>query len=199
MAWTCPLMSSNSRARTSGLPLPALTVHAADGRVFLKQRPARFDAIVLDVFTGDRIAFSLVQPRRIDNGQGRVDIGGLLALNAWGIDEEHGRPNQVGAAIRATLKVVFREVLAVPASGNLLFFASDNPIVPQRNSVVLPAFDRTRTFTWIEVPPTTWPEAPVLTDDWNPVDVLDATALEVLRVRQRSRFPSRIQAALSWE
>jgi hypothetical protein len=63
----------------------------------------------------------------------------------------------------------------------------------------LETFDIPRAFTWLEVPPAEWPQAPVLTDDWNPVDTLDAKPLEELRVARRNTFPAGIRAALDWE
>jgi spermidine synthase len=182
-----------------GFDLPADKVHVMDGRVFLKQRPKRYDAVILDVFTGDRLAYSLCSVEGLRTAKETLTPGGILAMNTWGIDEEKAAPSRVGAAIRATLQEVFTHVLAVPAAGNLLFFASDAPILSQRSSVMLQTFDIPRHFTWLEVPPTAWPPAPVLTDDWNPVDTLDAKLLEQLRVARRNEFPSDVRAALDWE
>lgn len=187
-------------ARTRfGLNLPPARLHSQDGRVFLKQHPAHFDSVILDVFTGDRLAFSLVSVEGLRTAKAALKEGGLLAMNTWGIDLDKGGPNQVGAAIRATLLQVFQHVLAVPASGNLLFFASDQPITPGRTSVELVAFDGPQIFNWVEIPPTTWPEASVLTDDWNPVDVMDTAALEAMRAERRTQFSKGVEAALAWE
>jgi spermidine synthase len=182
-----------------GFSQPPSKVHAMDGRVFLKQRPASFDTVILDVFTGDRLAYPLVSLEGLQTAKAALTPGGLLALNTWGIDEQRGAPNQVGAAIYATLQRAFRHVLAVPAAGNLLFFASDEPIEPQIPSVLLPTFDVPRHFTWLPVPPTTWPDAPVLTDDWNPVDTLDTAPLEALRLSRKASFPDPVRDALAWE
>jgi spermidine synthase len=182
-----------------GFNLPGNKVHAMDGRVFLKQRPGRFDAVILDVFTGDRLAYSLCSVEGLRTSKAALVPGGMLAMNTWGLDEEKGAPSPVGAAIRVTLEEVFEHVLAVPAAGNLLFFASDEPVRPQRSAVTLETFDIPRAFTWLEVPPVDWPKAPVLTDDWNPVDTLDARSLERLRVARRNDFPADVRAALDWE
>ena len=93
----------------------------------------------------------------------------------------------------------FRHVLAVPTTENLLFFASDEPILPQRSSVMLTAFDLPRHFTWLAVPPFKWPETPVLTDALNPVDQLDRVALEALRASRRNAYPPDVRNALAWE
>jgi hypothetical protein len=105
----------------------------------------------------------------------------------------------VGAAIRATLQDVFPHVLAVPAAGNLLFFASDEPIAPQRDKIVLETFDGRRDFAWAEVPPVEWPEGMLLTDDWNPADTLDAAGVEQARIRRRGDMPAEVRTALAWE
>jgi hypothetical protein len=146
-----------------------------------------------------RIAATLVSREGLSIAKRAIRPGGLVALNTWGIDESRGGPNGVGAAIRATLRQVFEHVLAVPAAGNLLFFASDDPIEPARDEIRLDAFDGPRTFTWLEVPPVEWPAAPILTDDWNPVDTLDVAGLEASRSTRRVVFPEPIRAALAWE
>ena len=182
-----------------GLSLPPSKVHAIDGRVFLKQRPARFDAIVLDVFNGDRLALSLVSLEALQCAKEALTQGGLLALNTWGLDSKDGRPNQLGAAIRVTLQQVFRHVAAVQASGNLLFFASDSPLDPGNAALDLPTYDGVRSFSWLEMQPTSWPLAALLTDDWNPLDVLDASAVEAIRAGRRATNPPLIRDALGWE
>jgi len=182
-----------------GVALPPERLHIMDGRVFLGRHPGRFDVVVLDAFGGDRIAATLVSREGLSIAKRAVRPGGLVALNTWGIDNFKGGPNAVGAAIRATLLQVFRHVLAVPAAGNLLFFASDEPIEPSKSEIRLDAFDGPRTFKWLEVPPVEWPAAPVLTDDWNPVDTLDVAGLEASRSMRRRVFPAVIRAALAWE
>ncbi len=182
-----------------GMALTSEKVHEADGRVFLRERPGKFDVVILDAFSGDRLAATLVSREGLGTAKASLTPGGLLALNTWGIDVERGRPNRVGASIRATLEKVFAHVLAVPASGNLLFFASDEPIVPQRESVTFETFDGPRDFTWLPVPPVEWPKGIVLTDDWNPADTLDVAGLESSRVRRRNDMPADVLTALAWE
>ena len=185
--------------RHFGFNVPGDKVHLMDGRVFLKQRPGKFDAVILDVFTGDRLAYSLCSVEGLRTAKQALAPGGMLAMNTWGLDEDKGMPSPVGGAIRATLEEVFEHVLAVPASGNLLFFASDDPIAPQRKVVMLQTFDIPRSFTWLKVPEVDWPKGMVLTDDWNPVDTLDARRLEQLRVARHDSFPADVRAALAWE
>ena len=182
-----------------GLLLPPFRMHVMDGRVFLKNRPGNFDSVILDVFAGDRPSHSLVTLEGLQTAKSALTPGGLLAMNTWGIDEERAQPNQTGAAIHSTLLQAFKHVLAVPASGNLLFFASDEPIVPVRSSVMLTAFDVTRHFTWLTVPPVKWPQVPALTDELNPVDRLDLVSREEIRVSRRASFPAPVWSALVWE
>jgi len=179
--------------------LPADKVHEEDGRIFLARNPGRYDVVVLDAFSGDRLAMTLVSREGLQTAKASLVPGGLLVLNTWGIDTEKGKPNRVGASIRATLQDVFPHVLAVPAAGNLLFFASDQPITPQRDKVVLKTFDGPQEFGWLEVPPTDWPEGIVLTDDWNPADTLDAVGVEKARIRRRGDMPAEVRTALAWE
>lgn len=185
--------------RHFGVTLPAERLHVVDGRMFLDRRPACYDVVVLDAFGGDRIAATLVSREGFSIAKRALVRGGLLAVNTWGIDAIRGGPNAVGAAIRATLQQVFSDVLAVPAAGNLLFFASDEPIEPARAEILLETFDGPRSFRWLDVPPVDWPAAPVLTDDWNPVDALDLGGVEAFRSQRRRDFPAVIRAALAWE
>lgn len=182
-----------------GLAIPATQLHAADGRVWLREHVGQFDVVVLDAFAGDRIAASLVSREGLAVAKAALAEGGLLALNTWGIDPVAGRPSRTGAAIRATLQALFPHVLAVPAAGNLLFFAADEPVVAHRDAVEIAAFDGPRTFTWLDVPATSWPAADVLTDDRNPVDVMDVSDREAARVSRWQSMPAVVRAALQWE
>lgn len=182
-----------------GLELPAAQLHAADGRVWLRRHPAAFDVVILDAFAGDRIAASLVSREGLAVAKAALTPGGLLAVNTWGIDLEKGGPNQSGAAIRATLRDVFGEVLEVPADGNLLFFAADEPVRARRDAVEIVAFDGPRTFTWLDVAAVEWPAAAVLSDEWNPVDALDEAMREASRAGRRATMPAAVRESLVWE
>jgi spermidine synthase len=182
-----------------GLKLPASQLHAADGRVWLREHAGAFDVVVLDAFAGDRIAASLVSREGLAVAKAALASGGLLGVNTWGIDMAAGRPSETGAAIRATLEALFPNVLAVPAAGNLLFFAADEPLVARRDAVELAAFDGPRTFTWLDVPPTEWQAGQVLTDDWNPVDAMDVRDREAARVSRWQSMPAVVRSALAWE
>lgn len=182
-----------------GLKLPASQLHAADGRVWLRKHRGAFDVVVLDAFSGDRLATSLVSREGLETAKAALATGGLLSVNTWGIDLARGRPNSTGSAIRSTLEDVFSHVLAVPAAGNLLFFAADEPLVARRDEVELAAFDGPRMFRWLDVPPTEWPPAPALTDDWNPADTMDLSEREAARVSRWASMPAAIRGALAWE
>lgn len=182
-----------------GMSLSADKVHEEDGRVFLAKHPHRYDVVILDAFSGDRLAMNLVSREGLQTAKTALRPGGLLVLNTWGIDTEKGKPNRVGAAIRETLCSVFPHVIAVPAAGNLLFFASDQPIAPHRDKVSISAFDGLQEFRWLAVPPVEWPEGILLTDDWNPADTLDAAGLEKSRIRRRNDMPAEVRRALAWE
>lgn len=182
-----------------GLAIPASQLHVADGRVWLRDHAGEFDVVVLDAFAGDRIAASLVSREGLGVAKAALAKDGLLAINTWGVDMVAGGPNGTGAAIRATLDAVFPNVLAVPAAGNLLFFAADEPVIARRDAIELAAFDGPRSFTWLDVPPTEWPAAEVLTDDRNPVDAMDVASREVSRAGRRVTMPAAVREALAWE
>jgi spermidine synthase len=182
-----------------GLSLPDSQVHAVEGRFFLQSHPARFDSVILDVFTGERPTVTLATVEGLTAAKTALARGGILALNTWAFDQDRRVPNPAGAAIYASLWQVFSQVLAVPTSENLLFFASDLPIQPQRSSALLTAFDVPRHFTWLPVPALSWPAAPVLTDESNPLGTLEIAALESLRQSLRTCYPPSVRDALVWE
>lgn len=182
-----------------GFKQPSSQVHLMDGRVYLKQNPGRFDLVVMDVFQGDSVPYQLFSKEGFQTAKAALRPGGLVALNSWGIDLAKGGPNELGSAIRATLSQVFTHVLAVPIEGDLLFFASDAPITPKQSSVELVTFDGNRTFTWAQVPAAQWPEAPILSDDSNPLEQLGLSMVEGLRTESRAKLPKHILAALAWD
>lgn len=182
-----------------GLALPESQLHAADGRVWLREHRGEFDVVVLDAFSGDRIAASLVSCEGLATAKAALVPGGLLAVNTWGIDLDRGVPNAAGAAIRTTLRDVFPHVLEVPAAGNLLLFAADEPLEPRRDEIEIAAFDGKKTFTWLDVAPVEWPAAAVLTDDWNPVDSLATADMEAARTSRWKSMPLAVRSGLEWE
>jgi spermidine synthase len=182
-----------------GLAIPPERLHPEDGRIFLRRHPATFDVVILDAFSGDRVAGALVSREGLAVAHDALLPGGLLILNTWGVDEQTGSPTATGAAIRGTLAAVFPEVIEVPAAGNCLFLASDRPIGPARTDVELRTFDGARRFTWQLAPPVAWPEATVLTDDCNMVDVLDIARNDARRVARREAMPLPVREALDWE
>lgn len=185
--------------RHFGLSLPDSRLHAMDGRVFLHLQPGQFDVVVLDAFNGDSLAWSLISREGLATAKAALAPGGLLAVNTWGIDERQGAPNRLGSAVRATLQEVFVEVLAVPADGNLLFFASDQPIRPERGPVTLACFDGPRTFQWLQVPSTAWEDVQMITDERNFADLFHQNTIEILRSQRYYNYPQMIRAALAWE
>lgn len=181
---------------------PALSadrLHAEDGRIFLRRHRAAFDVVVLDAFSGDRVAGTLVSREGLAVAREALVPGGLLVINTWGVDEQTGEPTATGAAIRVTLAAVFPEVLEVPAAGNCLFLAADRPIGPSRTDVELLTFDGPHRFTWQVPEPIRWPAAAVLADDCNMVDVLDLARNDRRRRARRDSMPAGVREALDWE
>ncbi|MFM7376129.1 MAG: fused MFS/spermidine synthase, partial [Chthoniobacterales bacterium] len=74
-----------------GMNLPAEKVHEEDGRVFLARHEGSYDVVILDAFSGDRLAMTLVSREGLQTAKAALHPGGLLVLNTWGIDTEKGK------------------------------------------------------------------------------------------------------------
>ena len=169
--------------------LPATQlVHLADARYFLGTSTASYDYIVLDVFNGDTTPGHLLSREALELVRARLAPGGVLALNMVG---SLGQDRRMTASVMRTLKTVFPWVQVFPlfapgSSGNMEVIAgTGKPLeaVPPFNDAEVHPFARVglqdalaRRFTWTDVD-----EGIVLTDDYNPIDVLDLPMKEAVR------------------
>ncbi|MDX1594711.1 MAG: fused MFS/spermidine synthase [Gammaproteobacteria bacterium] len=161
-----------------------------DARTFLARPGPRYDYILLDVFSGDVTPGHLLSREAVTLVAGRLDDGGVLALNLIG---NLGEGRFMTASVVETLRTAFDTVEVTPtfdpgiypSEGNLIITAYQGPrreVTPRILSPVHPlAIDRVRRnlarrYTF---PPGT--PAIVLTDDYNPIDVFDAPLRERVR------------------
>ncbi len=168
---------------------PRLEISIGDGRRFLADEDARWDAIVIDAFFADAIPFHLVTREFLQLAQSRLNPGGVIVTNAIGAIEGPG--SRLFRSIYRTYRTVFPTVLVHPAIlpgdegdetfRNLILVATEQA-APQRAflaerweeiraeaptapDLAKPILDRHD-----ELVPTD--DVPVLTDDYAPTDAL---------------------------
>lgn len=157
-------------------------VEVGDGRAVWRRLDRRFDVIVLDAFQGESLPAHLVTREAFEELAARLGPGGVLCLHLI------GRPTAPPtAAVARTLASVFPHLLAVRAGvddglQDLFLFASSA-------ALVAPDAPDLRAAGWIgnEVFEIDTRDAPILTDDRNPIDVLNAPLAAALRAASRPR------------
>ena len=163
-------------------------IHVSDGRVFLRRSTNRYDAILMDAYTENRYGSFLPQhmvtKEFFQIASDHLATNGVLAYNVIG--QIQGMRADLLGAIHRTLKSVFPEVYLFPAadSMNVVLVASKSRVkytavvaeqraawLLQHQRVSLPTFlQRVRAFR-ADVP-VSWSGAPVLTDDFSPIEGL---------------------------
>jgi spermidine synthase len=170
------------------------SVHVADARRFLAEAGPRYDYILMDAFGGDTVPAHLLSLECARMLGARLEKEGILAVNLIG---GVGEDSLATAAVVRTLEEVFPTVELYPAFDAAPARSFGNVIVIARHGPPL-AFDPARVkgepihayargaverFLGRPWPRPRWEAAPVLTDDRNPLDVLDLWAKEGLRRR----------------
>ncbi len=156
------------------------SLYHADGRQFLTTQPQAYDAIILDAFGSSSIPFHLVTAEAFALMHSRLRPNGVLAINVETIGWHH----ILTRSLAATLQQHFKHVLALPIAeppnrlGNVILLAADRPLELareiERNYAdpdyrFSPSYQRVHAWDNRFEPDTR--RAPVLTDDWNPVDL----------------------------
>ena len=165
--------------------------HLIDARYFLSTTPTRYDYIILDVFSGDSTPGYLLSREALELTRARLEPGGVLGINLIG---SLAGERRMTASVVRTLEAVFPWVRVYPLfapgptqnMGNISIVAGVGKPPGE-----LPALDETG------IPPAVreilhralaqhyvWNgsgEGIVLTDDYNPIDVLDLTLKEAIR------------------
>jgi spermidine synthase len=168
---------------------PRLEISVGDGRRFLADEDARWDAIVIDAFFADAIPFHLVTREFLQLAQSRLNPGGVIVTNAIGAIEGPG--SRLFRSIYRTYRTVFPTVLVHPAIlpgdegdatfRNLILVATEQA-APQRaflaerweeiraEAPTAPDLEKPILDRHDELVPTG--DVPVLTDDYAPTDAL---------------------------
>ncbi len=137
----------------------------ADGRSYIRNTDKTYSYIVLDAFKGYSLPGHLVTKEAFEEYRSKLTPGGGLAVNIV------ARPtDEVAGAIHSTLLSVFPHVKAKyvgPNLGNVIFFASDEPINGNFTEVA---------------------SGVILTDDYNPIDYLSIPT----NIEERSLYKKHI-------
>ncbi|MDZ7267974.1 MAG: fused MFS/spermidine synthase [candidate division KSB1 bacterium] len=179
-------------------------IHHADGRQFLSTRADSYDVIILDAFGSSAIPFHLVTREAFALMRSRLRPEGVLAINV----ETVGWHHILTRSLTATLQQHFQHVLALPIAeppnrlGNVILLAADRPVTLLRElerNYADPDYrfsmDYQRVHAWDNrfVPNTR--RAPVLSDDWNPVELWSEQVNLVARQDLHDYFR---ESGLSW-
>jgi len=173
--------------RFFGLEPARLNITAGDGRFFINRSPPhQYDTIILDAFLGDSSPSHLMTREAFAAMRAALKPGGTLVVNSF-VDFEPGL-DFMAASLERTLRSVFQQVRIHDATtGNVFYVASD-----QADLQIIHPPDPGQVDPWVRRDfeaaltnlRTTRPESGrILTDDFNPVEVLDAPNREALRRR----------------
>lgn len=162
-----------------------------DGRRFLVESRKRYDAVVMDVFSGEVTPGHLLTVEAVRAMKARLAPDGVLALNLIG-----GERSQAMRAILRTLSAEFSslrvfplDVAATPdagGAGNMVLLARNGPLDAPAGDVILdgvhPFAERSlrdalaRTYV-----PAGYADAPLLTDESSTLELMDLDLHEDLR------------------
>jgi spermidine synthase len=158
-----------------GFSVPAgQTLTIDDGRQFLKKSPERYDQIWLDAFNSDYIPSHMTTREFLALAKSRLTGGGIIIQNLF-------CDNKLYDAQIATIRSVFAKVFVFEGqrSGSCIVVASDRPTIgPEdlRKQAELRGGRIGRIDLLAEVGkckiPTAAKKAPILTDDFNPANLL---------------------------
>lgn len=170
---------------------PARPVIIEDARFYLAQDGTRFDLVVMDAFTGDVTASHLLSSEALARVRARLAPDGILAINVIG--SQAGGSQLLPIVVR-TLQTQFSEVAAFPLydrddpaarGGNIVLIAANRSldatigarvagVHPMASAVVGLGLRQGRVLGKM-------PAGTILSDDFNPLDVLDIELHEHVR------------------
>ena len=156
-------------------PGERLEIVARDGRIFLVRSEDTYDMILIDAYRGPFVPFHLLTREFFQIAKSRLAPGGVIAQNV--------EPTTMlyDSAV-ATIRSVFENVDVYPAGGNYVVIAYDGPPKTQQELLeraaaieaeANPRYSLTEMLQQREIVETV--AGQVLTDDFAPVETLNAT------------------------
>ncbi|MDD5447282.1 MAG: fused MFS/spermidine synthase [Methanocellales archaeon] len=149
-----------------------------DGRHYVRYTDKKYDIIVLDTYGGYSTVPHLLTKEAFTEMKGVLNENGILTINVMGFENGHlSTEDEMVKAICRTLEEVFPHVY-VKTTGygftSMVFYASDQPL------------ELDWQFVSIEVVPDE--NTPILTDDYNPVEIMGIPSAEKFREDIMERF-----------
>jgi spermidine synthase len=178
-------------------------IFAMDGRQYLLTHEKSYEIIAMDAFGSSSIPFHLVTAEAFALIASRLKPDGVLAINIEALGWHH----VLVRSLAATLGKSFSQVLALPTQpsseriGNIIILAANRELmlnlvegdITDMNYVLSPAYHQN--LAWHNRYTPDIHEAPVLTDDLNPVDIW-AEAINLIARRDLHRYFA--ESGLSW-
>ncbi len=172
---------------------PRLRIHTADGRVFLRETDRTYDVVVLDAFRSTQVPYHLTTVEFMRLVESRLDDDGVVMANI--ISSTTGEESAFYRAQVKTMQRVFPQVYSFPtrdAGGlqniELLATVDDRRLTEAelraRNRNRSVGLDLAREIDRYTVDVDTG-DAPLLTDDYAPVDSLLASQVDQTYVPER--------------
>jgi spermidine synthase len=165
---------------------PTGVVAVEDGRTFVEHSSESYDIVVLDAFASERAPFHLFTEEFFQRVKARMAPGGVFGVNII-CNPEHPAWHSVYKTLAAVFPHVraFSMAVAEGAVGNMILVASDADIpLPEIARVRAPLRPFVEAMTAHQVPPPSEAAsaaAPLLTDDFNPIDHLFRGIMETWR------------------
>ena len=171
--------------RHFGLQESEGSVYCLDGRQFLISQKKSYDVIVMDAFGSSSIPFHLISKESFGLVASHLKPDGIFAINL----ESRGWDAMIVRSITATLKTHFSNVMVLPAYdqndglGNVVIFSANRNLslqrelpqweIPSREYLLSQDYrrDYRRDYAWDNRFEPDIQNAPILTDDLNPVDL----------------------------
>ena len=153
---------------------PRLKIFTADGRQFLRRSKVKYDQILIDTFNSDYIPAHMTTKEFFDEMKNSLSSRGVIVMNVH-------RTNQLYLSQLATFRASYRSVLVFEGQGgNAIIIAGDEPLPTNAAVLVqqttarnlkIPGIDLVAEAAKVVFDRRTG-QAPVLTDDYAPANLL---------------------------
>lgn len=169
-----------------------------DGRQFLINSTKKYDVIIMDAFGSSAIPFHLVTDESFGLIASRLKPNGVFAINM----ESNGWEGLILRSLTATLRPHFSTVMALPtyketeaALGNMVMISANRLLhrnappqyeIPSKEFMNSIAYKKE--FAWRNRFTPTIGNAPILTDDLNPVDLWSEEINHLARMHLHNFF-----------
>ncbi len=176
-----------------GLEKSEAQVYTMDGRRYLLTHDKPYDLIVMDAFGSSSIPFHLVTEESFQLIAKHLTPDGVLAMNI----ETVGWNDIIVRSLTATMQQTFKHVIALPIAeppdqlGNVIMLASNRQLeLPEELPTPQGRFtaEYEQTHSWDNQFVANTAGVPVLTDDYNPIDVWTERVNHVARKQLHEYF-----------